>query len=59
MKTSDITPKLNMEIADETSRRCKALNDFSKKTFNRIFDEVITERGFTPKSYHSHARKYF
>lgn len=59
MKLSDITPKLNNEIVEETTRRCRVLNDFTKKTFTKIFDEVITERGFTPKSYHSYMRKYF
>ena len=59
MKLSDITPKLNREIADTAWKRCKEINDFSQKAFNRIFNEAITEKGFNPKSYHAYMRKYF
>ena len=59
MKTSGITPELNSEIVKETEKRCIALNDYSKKTFDKIFNQIIMEHGYSVKYYHAYMRKYF
>ena len=48
MQKNAITPSLNNIIVKAAQKACIEANCFSKKAFNKAYDEAIKKAGFSP-----------